>query len=220
MTKIYLVRHCEAMGNLKKIFQGSTDCDISEDGAKQLEFLKRRFADEHIDRAYSSPLKRAVRTAEKAVEGKGIPVEKVEGFTEIYGGVAEGRPFAEFFAENPALKDIWDNDIKNFAPKDGESMRQVYARASKAFDEIANDPENEGKTLLIASHGGVIKCLIAYLCFGTIDRLGDAPWADNTSVTLVTKDEGGLKVEYICDLSHLPEEFRPASVAKMWDNKE
>ena len=40
MTYIYLVRHCEAMGNHKRLFQGSTDCDISEIGAKQLEFLK------------------------------------------------------------------------------------------------------------------------------------------------------------------------------------
>ena len=40
MTKIYIVRHCEAIGNVKRIFQGSTDLDISETGAKQLEYLK------------------------------------------------------------------------------------------------------------------------------------------------------------------------------------
>ena len=43
MTYIYLVRHCEAMGNHKRLFQGSTDCDISEIGAKQLQYLKERF---------------------------------------------------------------------------------------------------------------------------------------------------------------------------------
>ena len=36
MTEIYLVRHCEAMGNVKRLFQGSTDLDISETGEKQL----------------------------------------------------------------------------------------------------------------------------------------------------------------------------------------
>ena len=43
MTYIYLVRHCEAMGNHKRLFQGSTDCDISEIGAKQLmQFIQAR----------------------------------------------------------------------------------------------------------------------------------------------------------------------------------
>ena len=50
MTKIYIVRHCEAIGNVKRIFQGSTDLDISETGAKQLEYLKKRFADIPLDR--------------------------------------------------------------------------------------------------------------------------------------------------------------------------
>ena len=43
MTNIYMVRHCEAMGNVKRLFQGSTDLDISETGEKQLEYLNRRF---------------------------------------------------------------------------------------------------------------------------------------------------------------------------------
>ena len=36
MTEIYIVRHCEAQGNLKRLFQGVSDFDITETGAKQL----------------------------------------------------------------------------------------------------------------------------------------------------------------------------------------
>ena len=50
MTNIYMVRHCEAMGNVKRLFQGSTDLDISETGEKQLEYLKRRFEEIKLDR--------------------------------------------------------------------------------------------------------------------------------------------------------------------------
>ena len=39
MTKIYIVRHCEAMGNLERKFQGLTDLDISDLGKKQLKAL-------------------------------------------------------------------------------------------------------------------------------------------------------------------------------------
>ena len=43
MTRIYIVRHCEAMGNVLRIFQGTTDLDISELGGIQLKYLEKYF---------------------------------------------------------------------------------------------------------------------------------------------------------------------------------
>lgn len=220
MVKVYFVRHCEAEGNKAKIFQGSTDCDISELGAKQLEFLKKRFENVHIDKAFSSPLIRAYKTAEAAVCGKGINVIPLDGFTEIHGGVVEGRTFAESFEKYPELKQAWMKDIQNFAPANGESMRQVYARAKTAFAELINDPENEGKTLLVASHGAVLKTLFCHLLFDDVERLAEVPWFDNTAVSLVVRNENGIRVEFFGDTDHLPEDCRPVSVVKLWDNKE
>ena len=220
LVKVYFVRHCEAEGNKAKIFQGSTDCDISELGAKQLEFLKKRFENIHIDRAFSSPLIRAYKTAEAAVCGKGLEVIPLDGFTEIHGGVVEGRTFAESFEKYPELKQAWMKDIQNFAPANGESMRQVYARAKTAFAELINDPENEGKTLLVASHGAVLKNLFCHLLFDDVERLAEVPWFDNTAVSLVVRNENGIRVEFFGDTDHLPEGCRPVSVVKLWDNKE
>lgn len=220
LTKIYLIRHCEAEGNRAKIFQGSTNCDVSEQGAKQLEFLKKRFADVHIDKAFSSPLKRAYKTAEAAVGDKALDITVIEDFTEMHAGIIEGKPFAESFEKYPELKHAWYNDIQNFAPAEGESMREVYARVKKAFDLLVSDPENEGKTLLVASHGAVLKNLLCYLLYGDIERLSEVPWLNNTAVSLVVKDDEGVRVEYFGDTSHLPEEFKPVSVLKLWDNKE
>ena len=58
-TKILLVRHCQAMGNRNKCFQGLTDTEISEDGQKQLDLLSARLRNTVFDAVYSSPLKRA-----------------------------------------------------------------------------------------------------------------------------------------------------------------
>ena len=52
LTKIYFVRHCEAEGNVRRIFQGTTDLDITDLGTKQLEYIKKRF--ENIKFDYSS----------------------------------------------------------------------------------------------------------------------------------------------------------------------
>ena len=59
LTKIYFVRHCEATGNLNRTFQGSTNTDITDLGAKQLEKLSERFKEISLDKIYSSPLLRA-----------------------------------------------------------------------------------------------------------------------------------------------------------------
>jgi probable phosphoglycerate mutase len=220
LTKIYLIRHCEAEGNRAKIFQGSTNCDVSERGAKQLEFLSKRFADIHIDKAFSSPLIRAYKTAEAAVGDKRLDITLLSGFTEMHAGVIEGRPFEESFRKYPDLKQAWNNDIQNFAPPEGESMREVYARAKKAFTELINDPENQDKTLLVASHGAVLKTLLCHLIYDDVERLSEVPWLDNTAVSLVTVDEEGARLEYLGNTDHLPENFKPVSVLKLWDNKE
>ena len=64
MTRVILVRHCEAQGNTDGTFQGRTDCDISGNGETQLELVALRCRNMPIDVIYSSPLKRAYRTAE------------------------------------------------------------------------------------------------------------------------------------------------------------
>lgn len=223
MVKIYFIRHCEAEGNKAKIFQGTTDCDISETGVKQLEFLKKRFADVHIDKAYSSPLKRAYKTALAAVEDKNIEIIPEKDFIEMHGGIIEGMPFKKIFSDYAEIERIWIEEIHNFKVEDGESMREVYERVKKAINRVAQDPENTDKTLLIASHGAVTKCLLCYLLYNDINLLGNVPWANNTAVSLITYDEDGFKVEYYNDDSHIPEEFMPAAnriVTKMWEKED
>ena len=223
MVKIYFIRHCEAEGNKAKIFQGSTDCDISETGARQLEFLKGRFKDIHIDKAIASPLKRAYKTALVAVEGKGIEVVADPDFTEIHGGFIEGMTFKKIFSQYAELERIWQEEPQNFAPDKGEPMRMVFERAKKAIHKVAEDPDNEGKTILIASHGAFTKCLLCYLVLGDVERLIEIPWANNTAVSLIKYENGKFEVEFFKDDSHIPDDFSPAEkrdVAKLWESEE
>ena len=101
MTNIYMVRHCEAMGNVKRLFQGSTDLDISETGEKQLEYLKRRFEEIKLDRVYTSPLIRAYKTALAIIGERNLKPEINDGLREMSGGIVEGKPFKEAFNAEP-----------------------------------------------------------------------------------------------------------------------
>lgn len=208
MTTIYLIRHCEAAGNAKRIFQGSTDCDITETGARQLTFLAERFKDIPIDAVYSSPLMRAKKTALAIAEPRGLEVQIHSGLGELHGGVVEGRPFQESFNSIEGLADIWNNHPQDFAPEGGEPMRDAYERIWNAVVEIVK--ENQGKQIAAAAHGGVLRCLHSRLKFGTIERLAEVDWSENTAVTCLTFDDDmNMTVRYISDHSHVPLEFMP-----------
>lgn len=196
------------MGNVKRLFQGSTDLDISETGAKQLEYLKRRFESVPLDKVYTSPLIRAYKTALAVIGDKGLTPIKYEGLREINGGIVEGRPFREAFGENPELAEIWDKHPQDFAPEGGEPMNDAYERIWSTIKEIAAD--NCGKTVACASHGGVIRCLLCRLLYGDISHLAEMGWSDNTAVTLLRfGGEEMPEVVFYNDASHLPPELIP-----------
>ena len=62
MTKIYLIRHAEAEGNLYRRIQGHWDGSITALGLQQIDALAQRFRHEHIDALYCSNLSRARAT--------------------------------------------------------------------------------------------------------------------------------------------------------------
>ncbi len=208
LTEIYFVRHCEALGNKNRLFQGVSDFDISEMGKKQLEFLKKRFESIEIDKVYSSPLTRAYKTG-LAVKGeKDIPIEKCDGLIELDGGIVEGKPFAETFSAMPDLADAWDSHPQDFHPQGGESMRHAYERIFETVKNLAK--ENKGKSIACTTHGGVTRCLMCRIMFGSIEKLKDTPWTDNTAIAkILVDDKGNLTLEYYNDAKHLPEEYLP-----------
>ena len=63
MTKIYLIRHAEAEGNLYRIAQGQHESLITDRGFRQIDALRRRFDGVEIDAVYSSDLYRTQVTA-------------------------------------------------------------------------------------------------------------------------------------------------------------
>lgn len=207
MTKVYIVRHCQSLGNVKDLFQGVSDLDITERGGEQLKCLSERFSNIYLDKVYSSPLIRTQKTAKAIVGNRDIPILIKDSLIEINGGYIEGRPFDETFGADPELLDTWLNHPQDFAPKGGEPMRVSYQRIWDSVKEIAQ--ENKGKTVACATHGGVIRCLNCKLVLNDIEKLKEIPIADNTGVTLIEfDDELNPKIVFMNDASHLPDELK------------
>ncbi|MBQ7045558.1 MAG: histidine phosphatase family protein [Clostridia bacterium] len=202
MTTLYLVRHCEATGNVLKQYQGSIDADITENGANQLKLLSKRFENIKIDKFYSSPLKRAQLTARSVADKKGMDVEIVKDLTEIAGGIFEGMTFEEIFRLYPEEENNWNHQPHLYKSPEGESMRAVYDRAVKAINQIIAD--NKDKTIFVASHGGVIRTLMCYFLKVDFNNLNSVGWTKNTGVNIIEIDsDGNIKVVKENSLEHL-----------------
>lgn len=206
MTKIYVVRHCEAEGNVRRMFQGLTNLDITELGAKQLEALSKRFEDIHIDRVLSSPLTRALKTGLAVIGNKNITLETDDELIELNGGVIEGKTYAQIYKEFPDFEEMWANHSQDFAPQGGETMKDAYTRISNAFFRIAK--ENKGKTVALSTHGGVIRCLLSRLLFNDINRINELNFSGNTAITLVeVNDDLSYKVKFYNNTDHLSDDL-------------
>lgn len=201
-TTIIVVRHCEAEGNIKRIFQGHTDGPVSERGKIQLELLAERFRDVHVDAVYSSPLSRALATANAINQDGNLPIITDNRLMEINGGDLEGVPWIEFPDKFPEFALNWNLKPWLLETPNGESMRQVYNRISSAILDVA--VANCGKTIAVASHGCTIRNLICWAKGPAIEYLNEISWCDNTSLNILEFDEK-FAPTVICenDRSHL-----------------
>lgn len=213
-TKIYLIRHAEAEGNWRRTFQGHSNGEISEKGRRQLELLAERFRDIPLDAVYSSPLRRAVATAQ-AVNHAGLPIITDDRLMEINGGGFEGLRFDELSEHFPSEHENWRLAPHLFTAPNGESMASVYARMREVMGEIARN--NAGKTVAVASHGCAIR---NYQCFALglgLPRIGEVTWCDNTAVTLLEYGEDFTpRVVALGDSSHLPESESTLATQSWW----
>lgn len=203
VTKIYLVRHAQAEGNVKRFFQGRIDTDLSELGYKQIKYLAERFKDINFDKIYSSPYKRAMATAEAVNEYHNLEIIKDEKLVEIDGGKLEGMQWTEIDEKYPVESEKWKMQINDFQAPDGENLEDVFKRMGKAVTELAE--ENAGKTIVISSHGCAIRAFLCFAEFGDLSRIYDVGWADNTSVSYLEYENGKYKVIFKNDVSHLPD---------------
>ena len=215
MTRVTLIRHCEAMGNSLRIFQGHTDADISENGKIQLELLSVRCRNMPIDILYSSPLKRAYKTAEAVNTYHHLPIHIDKGLMEINGGIWEGEKWEELPALYPDQALLWNTNPYEFAPPQGETMRQVYDRM---WDTVTNIvAANRNKRIVITSHGCAIRNFLCRAMGKPIEQLNDVDWCDNTAVSVIDFDDAmKANIGLLNDASHLSEETSTVSKQSWW----
>ncbi len=161
MTEIILVRHGETDWNASETFRGRADVDLNETGLLQAELLGEFLGEEKIDLIFSSPLKRAVRTAEAIAKFQEIEVNTVENLIDFDYGEWQGLTLLEVKERYPELYQDWLDTPEQVRIPGGESLESVLSRAMP-FVEDAVMRCGEGKVALV-SHRVVHKVLICAL---------------------------------------------------------
>ena len=218
MTKIYLVRHAEAEGNIYRIAHGHYDGLITEHGYRQIEALKERFAVIHVDAVYSSDLFRARTTAKAIYVPKGLPLHQLRELREVDMGCWEGHTWQSITTNDPQQLYNFNRDLSQWKIKGGESAAHVRDRMVGMLRKIA--AENEGKTVAVVSHGAALRITLGSLQGLSLQELGQTPHGDNTAVSLVEAENGKLQVIFRDDNSHLlPAGLSTLAKQKWWKNK-
>ncbi len=144
--------------SVQKRYAGTSDVPLTETGVSQAAAAAKRLASAGLTAIVSSPLQRAVRTAEEVAAATGVPVVTDEGFRETDFGAWEGLTFAEVRERWPAEMANWLADPA-VAPPDGESFAEVNARVTEALHRVLTGQERQN--VLIVSHVTPIKTLVA-----------------------------------------------------------
>ncbi|MCU1480783.1 MAG: phosphoglycerate mutase [Subtercola sp.] len=182
MTYLALVRHGQTDWNVAKRIQGSTDIPLNATGRKEAKATAEVLAHGRWDGILTSPLGRAVETAEiiAKILDLGEP-ETVPGLVERHYGEAEGLDFEELHRRFPAQSVVPGR----------ETHKQVRERVHSALITIAE--ERPGQALIVVCHGGVISSLVRYATDGARPRADER--IANGSVHYFSYVDGELRLD-------------------------
>ena len=203
-TRIYLIRHAEAEGNLFRRSQGQYNSNVTSLGRRQIAALAERFRGVPLDALWSSDLCRTQSTA-SAIRKYHPELElRLEPrLREIDVGVWEDTPWGNLSLDYPEQMQYFSHDPARWSVPGGEPYAALQARMRAVVLEIAE--KYSGGSVAAVSHGLAIRSLLC-LIFGIPScEIDSMPYGDNTAVTLLTAEDGKLSVEWYNDASHLAE---------------
>ena len=199
--KIYLVRHGETLWNKEEVFRGRKDIPLNETGRMQARKVGSYFAGNPLGRIVSSPLQRAVQTAQAIGETTGIPVETTEELTDINFGVWEGLSLRDVEEQYPIEFDLWKRSPQELQVSGGETLAMVRGRASGTLARLASIGEG---AIVLVTHRVICK-MIVLSCLNMGDEHFWDLLYDPASVTLLERQRGSFTLIFSNDTCHLKE---------------
>ena len=217
MTRIYLIRHGEAEGNIYRRCQGQYEGRISAKGLRQIDALAERLKDIHFDALYSSDLKRTLRTAEAVTKYHDLPLHPEPRLRELNLGPWEDLPFGDLMYAEPQLMRWFNDDPDRWYVEGAETFAQLKNRIRGVLTELGK--AHDGQTIVCCTHGMAIRSFLSDVLEIPSAEIHRIPHGDNTAVSLVTYEDGRFSAVYYNDASHLPTELSTFARQAWWRKK-
>ncbi len=161
---LYLVRHGQTQWNVDRIIQGHTDIPLNKNGEVQALAQSEKLKDVRFDAAYSSDLIRAKRTAEILLLERKLAVITTQKLRERSFGLYEGKPIDDKHKKLCELLAQY-NDHPHIKESRVETNDLIIGRVFTFLREISL--AHLGKTVLVASHGGILRQVLIHLAYAT-----------------------------------------------------
>ena len=196
-----MVRHGETEWNRVERFRGRADVPLNETGLIQAQTTGRRIAAEWRPVAvYSSPLSRAVKTAEAIARYFNLLVQVHQGLADIDYGRWQGLTPEEAKERWPEMIDVWYTAPHTAHIPGGETLEELHARGLKAVNELV--VRHEGQTLVLVGHTVINRIIL----LGVLGLGNDRFWRlrqDTCAINVFEVDGGVFTIVSLNDTCHL-----------------
>ncbi|WPM31440.1 histidine phosphatase family protein [Hydrogenobacter sp. T-2] len=199
VKNLYLLRHAQSEYNEKGIFQGRLDSDLTPLGFVQARLVAQELSDKGIEIIYSSPQRRAYKTALTVADVLGLEVIVDERIREMSFGEYEGRHFWRLMEEEGELLRAWlSNPVKNPLPTQ-EDMESFKNRVESFLRDILQERHT---SILIVAHGGTLHAIVCLSLGLGLENLWNIHM-DNTGITQLRYKAGRFELKHLNRLCHM-----------------
>ncbi|GAB2743835.1 histidine phosphatase family protein [Streptomyces bullii] len=189
-TTLLLARHGQTVWHAENRYAGVSDIALTDTGRVQAEALGRWAAAHPVDAVWTSPLSRAIATAEPACRALRLTPRRETDLRECHFGVVEGRTLAEFAAEEPQRAAAFRADPVAHPFPGAEDPTAAADRGAAALRRIAAaHPEQR---VLVVAHNTLLRlvlCRLLHIPLGEYRRV--FPRLRNAALSELRVDEGG-----------------------------
>ena len=179
---LIIMRHGETAWNRELRVMGHSDVPLNEEGRRQSEQAAEVLSHFAIDRIVSSPLARAVESAEIVAARTSLRVEKDENLAEVRFGRWQGMTYDEIRGEADYRSFLAD-PVGTPTPG-GETVADVQLRARAALSQV-----DAGERVLFVSHGDIIRTAVCHFLGVPLAEFRRIR-VDNCGITAVSVADG------------------------------
>src|SRR3990172_4257880 len=199
MLSLWLARHAHTAGTGSQRLWGQSNLLLSPQGRIEAEKLRQRLQNIYIHGIFTSPLRRALATAQTIAVGLDLDPVTWPELAELSFGEWEGLTFEEARKRHPLQARRWGANPIRYAPPGGETMLQLQERVVAAYQRFSSLGEG---TFLLVSHAGPIRVLLCHL-FAYPLRFWWRWSIDPASLTRVDLFPEGPVLSFLNDTGHL-----------------